>query len=335
MTKKQTISIVLTGGTIACAMTEDGGSTTIDIGNFIRSFTEFKDRLNLQVHSYCQRGGYETKVCDLIAMADYLKQLMAEEHPDGIVIVMGTNVMEESAFALNLLVQTDIPIVITGAIRIPEAKGADGPANLLDAITTAASKSCRNLGVLVVFNNQIHGADYIRKEHTLNCDALTSDFKLGFVAEGFVSLRTRPIRRFMPWIQIKTEEQEVLLYTSYLGDTGQLLAFLPQTSYKGLVIEGTGGGYTAPWITEKFELLSSSIPVVMASRIGHGDTMSITYGTDYGMPGYLAEHGILNAGQLDGRKARILLTLLLMSQCTKDEIKKSFHMYSKEWDGYL
>lgn len=330
MDKKQ-VSVILTGGTIACVMTPDGGSTTVNIGNMLDDFTEIHDRITLQVHSYCERGGYETKISDLTALAQYVKHIIEDEQPDGIVIAMGTNVMEESAFALNLLVQTDIPIVITGAIRIPEAKGADGPANLLDAICTAGSGNCRNMGTLVVFNGQIHGADYVRKEHTLNCDAITSDFPLGFVSEGFASIRTRPVRRIMPWIDIVTEEQEVLLYTSYLGDTGRLLDYVENCGFKGLVVEGTGGGYTAPWVTEKVEKIHQNMPVVIASRIGHGDTMSITYGTDYGMPGYLKEIGILNAGQLDGRKARMLLTFLLMSRCSQEEIQKSFYMYSKEY----
>lgn len=327
------VCVLLLGGTIACSLKENGESTTINIASFVKSFWEFDNKVDILVNSFDKLGGYETTIADLIRVSNELKRILKEDKVDGIVVVMGTNVMEEAAFAINLLVQTPVPIIFTGAMRIPQARGAEGPANLVNAITAAASQACRNLGVLVVFNNEIHSADYIRKEHTLNCDAMTSDFCLGFVAENYVSLRTRPIRRLMPWINVKTENCEVLLYTSYLGDTGELIDHVDTAIYKGAVFEGTGGGYCALWVFDKIERLHKKIPVVMASRIGHGDTMTATYGNDYGMPEYMVQHGYINAGQLDGRKARILLTLLLMSGCGKELIRKSFLMYSKEYSA--
>ena len=328
--KRKHVRVVLLGGTIACRLNEDGDSETIDIGDFIKSFREFDGKIHVSVNSFSRLGGYDTKISDLLNVSRELQRTIEEDRVDGIVVVMGTNVMEEAAFAINLLVRTEIPIVFTGAMRIPQAKGADGPANIADAISAAASDACRGLGVVAVFHNEIHSADYVRKEHTLNCDAITSDFRLGYVAEGAVSIRTRPVRRLMPWINVRTEPKDVLLYQSYLGDTGKLLDYAEEAGYEGAVVEGTGGGYCALWVFDKIEKLHESMPVVMASRVGHGDTMTATYGNEYGMPAYFAEHGYLSAGQLDGRKARILLTLLLMSQCDGEQIAESFRMYSKD-----
>ncbi|WP_130864148.1 asparaginase [Bacilliculturomica massiliensis] len=324
------VRVMLLGGTIACRLKDNGESETVDIEDFIHSFCDFDGKIRVSVNSFSKLGGYDTRISDLLNVAEELKRTVREDDVDGIVVVMGTNVMEEAAFAVNLMVQTEIPIVFTGAMRIPQAKGADGPVNVVDAITAAASDSCRDLGVIVVFNNEIHSADYMRKEHTLNCGAITSDFRLGYVAEGAVSIRTRPVRRRMPWIHIKTPPKEVLLYQSYLGDTGKLLDYVEEAGYEGAVIEGTGGGYCALWVFDKIEKLHKSMPVVMASRIGHGDTMTATYGNEYGMPGYFSTHGYLSAGQLDGRKARILLTVLLMSECSEEQIAESFRMFSKD-----
>lgn len=329
--KNKRICVMLLGGTISCKMLEDGTSVTTDITTDVYSLCKPRSGIDVYINSFAKLGGYETTIHDLVKIAEEIKRIIREENPDGIVVVMGTNVLEEAAFAVNLMVSSDTPIIFTGAMRIPEAPGADGPANISDAITAAASEVCRGKGVLVVFNNRIHAADYVRKEHTQNCDAITSDFCLGFVSEGKVSLRTIPILRRMPWLQVKDSEKKVLLYTSYLGDTGDMIDLLGSTDYVGAVFEGTGGGYFALWVFEKIERISKKIPVVIASRIGHGDVMSTTYGEDYGMPGYMTKQGFINAGQLDSRKSRILLTLLLMSGCNQSQIKQSFYMYSKDY----
>lgn len=327
---KKHIIVLLLGGTAACVLGTDQKSITVDISEYIKTFHEFDASANISTRLFRSLKGYEMTISDIIDTANEIKRSLREETVDGIVVVMGTNVMEEASFALNLLIHTDIPIVVTGAMRIPEARSADGPANLTAAISVALSESMRGLGVVVVFNDTIHSADYIRKQHSLNLHAISSDFPLGYVAEGSVSLRVTPIRRILPWINPVTTPKDVLLYTSYLGDTGIILDQIELLNYEGLVVEGTGGGNLAEWIFDKIERIHKSIPVCIASRTGSGDVMTKTYGAGYSRPQYMVEHGYLMAGQLDGRKARILLTLLLMSNCSMEMIQKSFLMYSKE-----
>lgn len=325
------VRILLLGGTIACFVNEDGVSTVADLAEYVKTFHEFDGAVRISVKSFSRLGGYETKISDLVNVAQELKRTLREDAVDGIVVVMGTNVMEEAAFSINLLVQTDTPIVFTGAMRIPEARSADGAGNLVSAIAAAASDACRGLGVVVAFNDAIHSADYVRKLHPLNPGAFGSEFPLGYIAEGVPSIRTRPIRRLMPWLEVKTPSKDVLLYTSYLGDTGKLLDCVEALGYDGVVVEGTGGGSVAEWVFERLERIHTRMPVVMATRIGTGDVMTGTYGNGFGMPQYCVEHGYLMSGQLDGRKARLLLTFLLMSKCTPEQIAQSFYMYSKAY----
>lgn len=323
------IRVILLGGTIASIVNDKGIAEVVDLSEYVKTFHELEEYMDITVNSFKQLSGYETRISDIVDTAEEIKRTIRDDSVDGIVVIMGTNVMEEVAFAVNILVQTDIPIVFTGAMRTPDMRSSDGAANLVSGIRVAAGESCRGLGVLVVFNDEIHSADYVRKLHPQNPGAFGSEFPLGYVAEGTPSIRVRPVRRLLPWLEVKTEPVDVLLYSSYIGDTGKLLDRVDGLGYGGLVVEGTGYGVVAEWVFDRLEKLVKKMPVVMASRIGNGDVMTCSYGKGYGMPSYLAEHGYLSAGQLDGRKARILLIFLLMSRCTDDEIRESFRRYSK------
>lgn len=328
MSKKK-IKIILLGGTIASAIDEHGKEIVMDLSDYVKTFTEVTDVMDIDVCSFKQLSGYNTKIVDLIDTANLIKKSIDEEKVDGIVVIMGTNIMEEFAFGLQVMIQREVPIIVTGAMRTPDMKSADGSGNLLASLQVAASESCRDLGVLVVMNNVVFSANDVRKEHTQNPDAFKSEFPLGYVAEGTPSIRVRPVRRHFPWIDVKTEPKDVMIYTSYLGDTGQILSKVLDFDYAGVVVEGTGYGVVAEWVFEYLEDIHKKIPVVMASRIGHGDTMTQSYGNGFGMPLYLEKHGYMFAHQLDGRKSRILLTLLVMSECTNEQIKESFEMFSK------
>lgn len=326
---KKHIRVILLGGTIASTENENGLAEVMDLSEYVKAFHELDKNIEVTVNSFKKLSGYETKISDIVDTVHEIKRTIREDAVNGIVVIMGTNVMEEFAFAVNILVQNSLPIVFTGAMRTPDMRSADGSGNLISAIRVAASDNCRDLGVLVVLNDEIHSADYVRKLHPQNPGAFGSEFPLGYVAEGTPSIRVKPVRRFLPWLDVKAGPVDVLLYSSYIGDTGKILDKVDGLGYGGLVVEGTGYGVVAEWVFDRLEKLKEKMPVVMASRIGNGDVMTCSYGKGYGMPTYLAEHGYYFAGQLDGRKARILLTFLLMSGCTEEEFRESFRRYSK------
>ncbi len=327
------VRVYLMGGTIATKTDENGNSVRIDLQDYVKQIRDFDGKVNIDVNSFSKLGGYETKIEDLLRLTNELNRAVQEDNLDGIVVLMGTNLMEEMAFAIHILAPTDIPIAITGSMRIATAIGADGPKNLISAIEVASDPVCRGLGTLVVFNEEIHSAQYVQKTHTASIAAFKSEFLLGYVAEGKASIRTRPVKRPLPWINVVTEPKDVLLYTTYFSDTGKILDALPSIPFDGIVVDGTGCGSIAPWILDKIEELHKSIPVVIASRTGHGDVLTATYGMAYGNPRFFVANEYLMAGILDARKARVLLTFLLMSNCTKEQIFESFRRYSKDYEG--
>ena len=78
----------------------------------------------------------------------------------------------------------------------------------------------------------------------------------------------------------------------------------------GAVIAGVGGGHVPELLVPAVSRLSAQMPVVLASRPGAGASLTRTYGYVGGEIGLL-EAGLLPAGVLDARKARIALTLAL------------------------
>lgn len=79
------------------------------------------------------------------------------------IATQGTDTIEEVSFFLDLALDVEQPVIVTGAMRNPSLAGADGPANLLAAVQVARSEQARKLGVLVVFNDEIHAARFVAK----------------------------------------------------------------------------------------------------------------------------------------------------------------------------
>ena len=117
-----------------------------------------------------QRPSPSIIFADLLRLRDEIAHRVADGSA-GVVVTQGTDTIEETAFALDLMWPGDTPIVITGAMRNPSLPGADGPANLLAAVRVAATIQARRLGVLVVFNDEIHAARFVSKTHTSSLSA--------------------------------------------------------------------------------------------------------------------------------------------------------------------
>ncbi|MFD3947900.1 asparaginase [Streptomyces sp. NPDC058579] len=246
---------------------------------------------------------------DLAALADEVRETLATG--SGVVVVQGTDTLEETAFLLDLLCETPRPIVVTGAMRRPDLPGADGPANLAAALAVAADPGCAGLGVLVVLADEIHAARLVRKTHTTSVTTFASPGAgpLGSVVEGEPRILLRPTGtsaihplRFDPAVR-------VALVTLSLGDRGELLEDL-DTRFDGLVLAAFGAGHVPTWLVDPLERLAGRIPVVLASRTGAGATLTRTY-RGPGSEHELLHRGLIPAGPLDPAKARLLLHTLL------------------------
>ncbi|MHC8357557.1 asparaginase [Pseudomonas sp. LB3P81] len=236
----------------------------------------------------------------------------------GVVIIQGTDTLEETATFFDYLWNHDAPLVLAGAMRSAGQAGADGPANLLDACRVALASSSRQRGVQVAMNGQIHSASAVRKTDSLALQAFSSPIvgPAGLLVEDTVRyLRPVPLRKVLP-LPFQTTQRIALLEASLSADS-LLLESILALGYDGLVIAGFGAGHVSGSWAESIETIARKIPVIVATRTGSGSTARSTYGFKGGEID-LTRRGAAMAGFLCPRKARILLWLLVGCQRQDD-----------------
>ena len=207
--------------------------------------------------------------------------------------------------------------------RHPRSR-ADGPANGLAAIRVAASPCARDLGCLVVLNDQVHAARWVQKAHTGSPAAFVSpDYgPLGHVIEGRVHIPVRIRRRSPVLSPVPRRSAQIGLATIALGDDGTLIEAIAE-HVDGLVVAAFGAGHVPAAVAPVLGKLAERIPVVLASQTGAGPVHRVTYGFA-GSERDLLARGLISAGYLDPLKARILLYLLIASGAGDADIREAF-----------
>ncbi len=328
------VAVLSLGGTISS--TDEGGrgvEPTLTGEALVADVPQIADVAEVSAVSFQQAPSGELTLDDLVELA-----LEIEDRVDagagGAVVTQGTDTIEETSFVLDLLMNRDAPVVVTGAMRNPTLPGADGPANLLAAIQVVASGKARGLGTMVILNDEIHAARFVQKTHTQNPATFRSPNAgpIGWISEGEVRLALHPSAMRKIVVPGDAPDRPVALLTITLGDDGRLLGAVEEMGYEGLVIEAMGGGHVPSVMVGKLEELANKMPVILASRTGGGEVLRRTYG----FPGSemdLLDRGLISAGALDGLKARLLLSMLLRSGASREKISHAFETWLFNDDG--
>ncbi|WP_204122602.1 asparaginase [Lacticaseibacillus mingshuiensis] len=224
---------------------------------------------------------------------------------DGVVVTHGTDTLEETAYFLDLTLDSTIPVVVTGAMRSANEIGTDGSYNFISAIRTAASDGARGKGCLVVMNDEVHTARFVTKTHTTNVATFrTPTFgPIGLVTKNGVRFFQELINyRACP---IDHVVENVFLLKAYAGMDGTLFDELPENT-NGLVIEALGAGNLPPASLPALgRLLARGVPIVLVSRCFNGVAEDFY---DYEGGGVqLKQMGVIFCQGLNGQKARIKL----------------------------
>lgn len=252
-----------------------------------------------------------------------------DEGAAGVVLVQGTDTLEETSYLLDLYWDRPQPLVLTGAMRAPQRAGSDGPANLLAAVTTAVDPGARDLGVLVVMNDEIHAASRVCKADAMAVDAFRSPVfgPLGRLVEGSPAWGNR-FPRYPPLAgqadrADRAPGPRVALLTTHLADSGELLAHLAEAGYDGVVIAALGVGHVPSEVADVVSKATERLVVVFASRTGAGPTGRNSYGFA-GSEQDLIARGAIPAGWLTPLKARLLLWALVREKSSRNRIAEEF-----------
>ena len=306
--------VLALGGTIAS--TKDGTSNegvtpSLSAQDLIDAVPQLHDIAKIETLAFRQVPSGDLTLTDLLQLAIEIDDQFSKG-VNGIVITQGTDTIEETSFALDLLVSSSRPVVVTGAMRNPTQAGPDGPANLMAAVQVAASPFAHGLGTLVVMNDEVHAARFARKTHSTSPASFQSPTagRLGWVIEDRVRIVSRVEKVATIGPLAVRDVAPVALVTCAVGDDGRMLENLVALGYKGAVIQGFGSGHVPALMIPRIATLAREIPVVLATRTGSGELLTKTYGFA-GSETDVAANGALSAGLLDGLKTRVLLSLAL------------------------
>jgi len=247
---------------------------------------------------------------DLADLVDLVRSLLEHDEADGVVVTHGTNTLEETAWLLHLVVASERPIVLTGAMRPASALSGDGPLNMVNAVRLAASDAAHGLGTLVLLDDTIHGARDVTKSDTMRVSAFRDGASgpLGWVdGDGRVIINHVPrrgasLRGRFAGVDLRAL-QRVDMVISYQGADGVLIDAAVAAGARGIVSAGTGAGYPTPGEVEALErATAASVTVVQGTRVGAGRVPTV---------GSLIARGWVAADDLHPWKARMLLRLAL------------------------
>ncbi|MCM3003941.1 asparaginase [Priestia koreensis] len=262
---------------------------------------------------------------DMLIISNRIKEKIDEDNSiDGVVITHGTDTLEETAYFLDLTLDIDVPVVLTGAMRSSNEIGSDGLYNLISAIRVATSEKARQKGVLVVMNDEIHTAKNVTKTHTSNVATFQSPQygPIGMVTKTDVTFHHTP--NHLDVYSISDVSQNVLLLKAYAGMDEQIFNAIQTIPIDGLVIEALGQGNlpptTVPAITH---LIQKGIPIVLVSRCFNGIAQDV-YGYEGGGK-QLKDLGVIFSNGLNGQKARLKLLVALETTHDHDKLQYLFN----------
>jgi len=303
------IAVFGLGGTIARQASGPEGSTArLPVAKIVAHVPP--DLAVLECHDVTRSGSSALEFTDLLELAEKIEDAVGNGCV-GAVVIQGTDTMEETAYALSLMVNPSVRIAITGAMRVVDQPGADGARNVLDAVRVAVSEQFSGTGAVVVLGGEVHLARWVTKTSAVSLQAMGSPGfgPVGNVVEGRVRAWGRPTETDFVG-RPPTLNLSVDVVWIGLGSDDRLIKAANRRA-DGLVIAATGGGHVPARVVPALKAaLNRGTDIVLASRTLLGPVLETTYagpGTEL----ELLELGLVPAGMLAVAKARLRLAVAL------------------------
>lgn len=334
------VALFATGGTIVSSGESATQMTGYSIKDFrvddlLKAVPALEDVARLEVRQIANIDSSSMTSRVWIDLARAIDAALARDDIAGAVVTHGTDTLEETAYFLNLVLKSEKPVVLVGAMRPATALSADGPLNLLNAVRVASDPAARGRGVLVVLNDTILSAREATKSHPTNVATFRGPDAgmLGMVAGARIEWLSQTAKRHTVdtafdlslFDDIERLPRVDIVY-SHVDDDGVFVKAAFAAGALGIVHAGTGNGSihsdTEPAL---FEAACEGVLVVRASRTGSGATVE-------GLDAW-QRAGFIPSGTLSPQKARVLLQLSLLrwGDLASDDLRKkteeAFRLY--------
>ncbi|TWT65364.1 type II asparaginase [Allorhodopirellula solitaria] len=329
---KEHVVILATGGTIAGkqASKNDPGykAGSFKVQDLVDAVPELKEVAELSGQQVANIGSQDMNNEVWLKLARRVNEVASQPDVDGIVITHGTDTLEETAYFLNLVVDTKKPVVLTASMRPATSISADGPMNLYQSVVVATRPEAVGRGVLCVLNDEIHYAAEITKTHTVNPGTMQSPNR-GLAGKCDAEVCTF----FSPTIRRHTTDSEfkipadlddlpaVEIVYAHVDMKRNMIDAAVKSGAKGIVIAGVGDGNMSQEALEAAaEHAKNGVIIVRSSHVGAGIVKRNVEVND-------DENGFVASRELNPQKARILVQLALLQDADVDDIQEMFLKY--------
>lgn len=325
------VAILATGGTIAGTADSSAQMTNYKIGNvtvdtLIKAVPALKDVADLSGEQVANIFSNNMTEEVMLKLAKRINELLAKDDIVGVVVTHGTDTLEETAWFLNLTVNSKKPVIVVGSMRPASALSADGPVNILNAVKLATDPRAKDQGVMIVLNDQINSSRDATKTNTTSMDTFKAPELgyLGYIAGGEPYFFRKTTKRHTADSEFNvanlTSLPRVDILYSHVSDDRALVDASVAAGAKGIVHAGTGNGSIHKDAFKGLvDATKKGVTIVRSSRVGNG---VVTPGDDD-----YDGAGLLLANNLNPQKARILLQLALTKTSDPKEIARIFSEY--------
>ena len=326
------VAVIFNGGTISMKVDPriKAAVPTLTGEEIMAMVTGIEMYAEIESYTFSTLPGPHMTPETMLELSKYIQEFLNREDITGVVVTHGTDTLEETAYLLDLTINSEKPVVVTGSMRNSSELGYDGPANLAAAICTAISAEAKNRGVLVCLNGELNSASEVTKANSMSLNAFqTPNFgPIGIVDGNEVIFYRDCVSR--QYIGINHIENKVDLIKCATGMDSKLIDFCVEQGAKGIVIEGMGRGNIPPAMVQGLErAISKNVAVVIVSRCFLGRVLD-SYGY-HGGGKHLRNIGVILGDNLPGQKARIKLMLALSKTNDIAEVRHIFEqgLYSE------
>jgi len=317
------VAVIFTGGTISMRSSRSGNVPSLRGEELMASVAGLDEIAEIEPVDWGLVPASHLTFAQVLEVGRILADQLARPEIDGAVVVQGTDVMEETTYAWDLLPLPPKPVIVVGAMRSASQDGYDGPDNLRSAVAAAAEEGLSEQGVVVAMAGELHAADDVRKTHTHAYETFKSPNlgPLGSVSGGRVTLARRRRPAHLPLIP-DAAALPVPILTAVLDEQPQP----PSGGPAGIVVAATGGGNTpVAFLDIARSLIAQGRPVLLTTRCPTGKPAP-----GYGFPGGSTmwwEAGAIFSGTLGPLKSRVLVALAVGAGLGASEIADLVERY--------